>query len=627
MFIVLPELKRFRRFRRTRNFFKSGNMKKYLLPVYLGVILLNTASEAQNVAINNDASLPAAGAILDVKSSNKGILIPRIALTGTDDVSTLPDRQESLFIYNTATIAGAKAVAPGFYFWNGSSWARLTTNSTSLLSGWLLGGNLGTSSATNFLGTTDDVPLAFKVNNQGSGIISGDNFRNTFFGYQSGMNNGSTDVTGIGYQALFNLTTGQHNTAVGSSALRANSFGNGNTAIGSLSLFANSDGSENTADGYLALFNNTSGMYNTGIGSMALLGSSGGNNNTAVGAWSFGSAAGNYNSVFGARADMASNLTNATAIGARSQVDCSNCLVLGSVNGLNNATSNVNVGIGTSSPAYALTIASALADKLSLTGSGAAYYGFAVQANTLQIHSSSLSTDVAFGTGNSASFAENFRIKGNGHVYLGMTNSNATLNFGQALAKKIILFHGSTAGDAAIGVFANELRLQSDYSNAAITFGYDLNGTSFVENMRLQGNVLHVRGAVFANSSWYSSDSRYKTNLQLITHGLSQITSLNGYHYNWKDKEKDPEIQTGLLAQEVQKIFPELVRKDSNGYLSVNYVGLIPYLIESVKELQLQIMQQKEQTIKLKKDNEELKNIRSELNEIKQKLQKLSPGN
>jgi hypothetical protein len=588
-------------------------MKRYLFQVFAAVIVLNTASRAQNVAINNDASLPAAGAILDVKSSSKGILIPRIALTGTDDVSTLPDRQESLFIYNTATTAGAKAVAPGFYFWNGSSWIRLTTNSSSLLSGWLLGGNAGTSSVTNFLGTIDDVPLSFKVNNQGSGIISGDNIRNTFFGYQSGFNNSTTDVTGIGYQTLYNLTTGFHNTAVGSSALRTNTLGNSNTAIGSTSLFANIDGSENTANGYRALLSNTSGKYNTGIGSMALSGNFTGNNNTAVGVGALGSDGGNFNSVFGARADMVDNLTNATAIGARSQVDCSNCLVLGSINGFNGATSNVNVGIGSSSPIYPLTIASALPDKLSLTGSVAGYYGFAVQANTLQIHSSSLSTDVAFGTGNSANFTENFRIKGNGHVYLGMTNSNATLNFGPGLAKKIILFHGATAGDAAIGVFANELRLQSDYSNAAITFGYDVNGTSFVENMRLQGNVLHVRGAVFANSSWYSSDSRYKTNIDVITHGLNKITMLNAYHYNWKDKEKDPEIQTGLLAQEVQKIFPELVREDSKGYLSVNYVGLIPYLIQSIKE-------QQDQILGLKKDNEELKTIKAEWEQMKKQL-------
>src|SRR5204862_3648087 len=100
-------------------------MRKYfLLSAFASLFTLMQAA-AQNVAINNDGSLPTAGAMLDVKSASKGILIPRIALTGTNDVSTIPTRVESLLIYNTATTGGATAVSAGYYYWSGANWILL----------------------------------------------------------------------------------------------------------------------------------------------------------------------------------------------------------------------------------------------------------------------------------------------------------------------------------------------------------------------------------------------------------------------------------------------------------------------------------------------------------------------
>jgi hypothetical protein len=223
------------------------------------------------------------------------------------------------------------------------------------------------------------------------------------------------------------------------------------------------------------------------------------------------------------------------------------------------------------------------------------------------------------GYGSSSSFTPNLKVKGNGDVLLGISNINATLTFGQSLAKKIIFFHGGTGGEAAIGVFPSEVRIQGDYSGAAITFGYDNLGTSFRENMRIEGNGnLQVRGSVTASSSFYTSDVRFKKNISLISHGLDKVLLLNAYHYNWKDEQQDTTRQAGIIAQEVQKIFPELVRADSNGYLSVNYVGLIPYLIQSIKEQQSQIND-------LKKENAELKNMKVQWEEMKKQFADLSP--
>jgi len=90
----------------------------------LVLFLLNLHITAQNVAINNDGSVPANGALLDAKSLNKGILIPRISLTGTNDITTVPDRPESLLIYNISSVTGSNAVSPGYYYWNGAAWVR-----------------------------------------------------------------------------------------------------------------------------------------------------------------------------------------------------------------------------------------------------------------------------------------------------------------------------------------------------------------------------------------------------------------------------------------------------------------------------------------------------------------------
>jgi len=77
---------------------------------------------------------PSSGALLDISSSNKGFLMTRIALTGTDDVTTItPSATTGLLLYNTVT-AGALPVqvTPGFYYWNGSQWVRLYNQGFSL---------------------------------------------------------------------------------------------------------------------------------------------------------------------------------------------------------------------------------------------------------------------------------------------------------------------------------------------------------------------------------------------------------------------------------------------------------------------------------------------------------------
>ena len=101
------------------------------------------------------------------------------------------------------------------------------------------------------------------------------------------------------------------------------------------------------------------------------------------------------------------------------------------------------------------------------------------------------------------------------------------------------------------------------------------------------GDVLSLRGdgtAWLAGTLTQNSDARLKTNILPISLALSHLIQLEGYQYKWKDENRDQDIQFGLLAQEVQKVFPELVKKDGKDVLGVNYIGFIPLLINSIKE-------------------------------------------
>ena len=168
--------------------------------------------------------------------------------------------------------------------------------------------------------------------------------------------------TANGALALYANTTGGSNTANGTTALYANTTGSSNTANGNNALFSNTTGSNNTADGDSALVFNTTGQWNTAIGYEALNSNATGNNNTAAGVnagmiLDSSAITGSNNTFLGYDAAASTGtLTNATAVGANAEVGASNALVLGSIGGVNYASASTNVGIGTTTPQYALDV-------------------------------------------------------------------------------------------------------------------------------------------------------------------------------------------------------------------------------------------------------------------------------
>ncbi len=86
----------------------------------------------------------------------------------------------------------------------------------------------------------------------------------------------------------------------------------------------------------------------------------------------------------------------------------------------------------------------------------------------------------------------------------------------------------------------------------------------------------------------------------------------------------DQSTQVGIIAQEVQKFFPELVKENATGELSVNYSGLIPLLITSIKEQQQLIEKQQKQIETISTDN---KGQRLEMKELKKAIEEATKGN
>ncbi|MFC6226061.1 tail fiber domain-containing protein [Hymenobacter artigasi] len=107
------------------------------------------------------------------------------------------------------------------------------------------------------------------------------------------------------------------------------------------------------------------------------------------------------------------------------------------------------------------------------------------------------------------------------------------------------------------------------------------------------GVRLDVAGDARATSFTTSSDRRFKQNIRPLTSALSAVLALQGMRYEWntlgvQHGGKANTAQVGLIAQEVEKIYPELVSTDADGFKSVNYAQLTPVLIEAIKELAAQ---------------------------------------
>jgi trimeric autotransporter adhesin len=247
-------------------------MKKKLLILH-SLFLFSYCAFSQGIGIGTNT--PNASAALDITATNKGILVPRMNISSINAIANpargllVYDSAANQLMVNTGTPAAAnwKPVVPG------------------VPNGWNLSGNSHTNSVTQFIGTTDDRSLRFRINNTWAGELNIEN-SNVSLGLLAGAAiTTGTSNTAIGAAALRSNTEGTGNVAAGASALNFNTTGFGNTAVGNIALLNNTTGNGNTAvgDGSLAQNTGSLGQFNTAVGEGALFNTTSAEFNTAVG--------------------------------------------------------------------------------------------------------------------------------------------------------------------------------------------------------------------------------------------------------------------------------------------------------------------------------------------------------
>ena len=239
-------------------------------------ITVQLSASSQSLSVNTDGSTAHSSALLDVKSTTKGMLIPRMNKT---ERNLIASPATGLMVFQNAPDS------VGFYFYNGTSWLWLATAGGG--TGWLTTGNSGTDTAINFLGTTDDKPLMLRQNNLWMGQLN--TRRHSFFiGGGAGLNNDNVQNSGFGDSALFNNTNGIGNTAIGYRSMVGNGpiTGNVNVAVGNNTLSNLTTGGQNVVLGDNAASSLQTGNINVIIGAGAMEGAIKGDGNIALGLWS-----------------------------------------------------------------------------------------------------------------------------------------------------------------------------------------------------------------------------------------------------------------------------------------------------------------------------------------------------
>lgn len=359
----------------------------------------------------------------------------------------------------------------------------------------------------------------------------------------------------IGHSAGISNTTGAYNSFLGFEAGRNNTVGNHNIFLGYQSGYSNLNGEYNTAIGYQTGFSNigpVEGQTGGGYGS--------------------------FNSYLGYHAGYASergahNTFIGYASGKNNQSD--NNTFLGSLAGHSNTNGGANTFIGTE------------AGQFNTTGSGNAFLGRWAGWNVVNGHANTLlgayaGADIRTGSnnvviGNDAVAQQYYGSDGtaSNNVIIGAQAGKA------ALYASNNIFIGYKAGFEELE--SNRLIIANSETATPLVYGL------FTSNdFRINGNIQYT-GSINA-----VSDIRLKKNVLQLEGALDNLLKLRGISFDWKQDQQTNLLllegkQIGMIAQEVEAIYPELVKTNEQGYKMVDYAKLTPLLLEAIREQQAEI--------------------------------------
>ena len=186
------------------------------------------------------------------------------------------------------------------------------------------------------------------------------------------------------------------------------------------------------------------------------------------------------------------------------------------------------------------------------------------------------------GGGSSLTVQEEGSNVGTAATTLNFVGSGVTATYSGGTATITISGGGGGGGGTPGG---SDTQIQ--FNDGGSTFGGDsgLTYNKTTDTLTVAGGII-VTGVVTATDFNSSSDAALKNNVRTIEDPLAKVMSIRGVNFEWKENGQS---SAGVLAQEIEKIMPELVRNSTDNIKSVNYNGLIGLLIEVVKEQQNQI--------------------------------------
>jgi len=629
---------------------------KLLLTSTLLLLLLPSVF-SQNIGVNTTGANPDATAMLDIVSSNKGLLIPRVNIANLSTDAPIASATTSLLVYNTNAASGV-----GYYYWDGSKWNRLydeTVNSedhdwyevggtnppNAIADNIFTNGKVGIAvpNPSAVLDMVGDIAINRSQLGGGARPWMSDGIRigaggsdNAYFGLKDEGVNNADAVIAWGDDAgdhLRFINTRSGGPVDGVEYMRIED--GGDVGIGT----SNPSSILHVADNVPVIKiqdNNNEDTDN------AFAGWVGGYDQSGDEIWwlgegsSSGKALGFYSNrnydmnLFNNGDGITIKTTGAVGIGETNPTEKleiagnveMNSYALGVQNGL-----YFRNGFNSSSNPYNLSITT---DNFSGDGT----------PDALSINGFE---GVSISTGHNTILQRRMTIINNGNIGMHLINPSEKLHVNgrvriddQSSSTYIGRYDMGCCGGSQIP--AGDFRgVNVLWNTDAAMFGLRdygadrkdvvINNEQTSDNIRFQaggedkmivlggGNVgigntapsqkLHVTGNILASGSITSSDVRYKKNIQSIENATVLLSKINPVSYKYRSDEFaegqfDDNKHFGVIAQELEAILPNMVYTDNEGFKAVNYIDFISVLIQSNQEQEAKILQLQKDLLELK---------------------------